>query len=224
MCSPALLGATGATGAAGAGAGMFASPMAGMLMQGLGTMLQMQAARKAEAQRAEYLRLNRDRNRKLEDEAALSIGESTESFDREKLDPELQEESSDLAGMYQENTAPIPMPVNNMAGVPRVIAEEMTKDFAAANAFNEQQNAALGELNSFGNYLQSTLNPQLAKSAADSGLVGNFMRGNSSVLPAELEAANQMAFSPLAQLLTGAGKTATSYGLYSPTGNSIVKS
>ena len=44
-------------------------------------------------------------------------------------------------------------------------------------------------------------------------MMGNFMRGDSSVLGTELEAANRQAYSPLAQLLMAGGRVGTSYGL-----------
>ena len=104
------------------------------------------------------------------------------------------------------------------SGVPQIVADTQAEEFAAADAYNAQQNQALANLNSFGQYLKETINPALSQSAADTALMGNFYEGNSAVLQSELQAANDKAYSPMAQLLTGAGRTATSYGLFSPTG------
>lgn len=223
MCIPAL-GAAGA-GAAGAGAAGAAasaispSLIAGIAMQGLGTLLQMRAARNAENARAAAVSANADRNRRLENEAAASIGVSRDQFDRtENFDPGMESAASEIASQYNANTTPMPVNVGNRAGVPQIVADAQAAELANAEAFNRQQNEALANLNSFGTYLKQTINPALSQSAADTALVGNFMRGNSNVLQAELEAANSKAYSPMAQLLTGGGRVLTGYGLYSPTG------
>ena len=51
-------------------------------------------------------------------------------------------------------------------------------------------------------------------SAAVGQMMGNFMKGNDSVLQLELENANQKAYSPMAQLLSTGGQVGTNYGLY----------
>ena len=162
---------------------------------------------------------NIKRNRDLENEAALAIGKSRDEFDRvENFDPGVQNAATELAAQYNANTKPMPVSVTTKDGVPSIVSDTQAEEFAAADAFNSQQNQALANLNSFGQYLKETINPALTQSAADTALMGNFMRGNSSVLQSELEAANDKAYSPMAQLLTGAGRTMTGYGLYSPTG------
>lgn len=212
MCVAALAGAAG-----GLTAGQ--ALMAGAAMQGLGTMLQMRAEKNAQNARNAYVDANIARNRKLEQEAALSIGKSRDEFDRtDSFDPGVDNAATELAAEYSENTKPMPVSVVSKSGVPQIVADTQAEEFAAADAFNAQQNEALASLNSFGQYLKETINPALTQSSADTALMGNFMRGNSSVLQSELEAANQKAYSPLAQLLTGAGRTAVGYGLYSPTG------
>jgi len=212
MCVQALAGAAGAGGMGGAA-------MAGAVMQGLGTIMQMQAARRAEEARAAALDANTKRNRRLEDEAAASIGSSRDEFNREEnFDPGLAAQAAEMGAQYNANTQPMPINVGSKAGVPQIVQDAQAQEMAAAEAFNQQQNEALANLNSFGSYLKQTINPALSQSASDIGLVGNFMRGNTNVLDAELEEANQKAYSPLAQLLTGGGRVMTNYGLYSPTG------
>ena len=212
MCVAAL-------GAAGAGMTAGQALMAGVAMQGLGTALQMRAANRAKNARNVAMDANIKRNRDLENEAALAIGKSRDEFERtENFDPGVQNAATELAAQYNANTKPMPVNVATKDGVPQIVADTQAQEFAAADAFNTQQNQALANLNSFGQYLKETINPALTASAADTALMGNFMRGNSSVLQSELEAANDKAYSPMAQLLTGAGRTMTGYGLYSPTG------
>ena len=212
MCVAAL-------GAAGAGLTAGQALAAGVAMQGLGTVLQQRAANRARNARNAAMDANIKRNRDLENEAALAIGKSRDEFDRvENFDPGVQNAATELAAQYNANTKPMPVSVTTKDGVPQIVADTQAQEFAAADAFNSQQNQALANLNSFGQYLKETINPALTQSAADTALMGNFMRGNSSVLQSELEAANDKAYSPMAQLLTGAGRTMTGYGLYSPTG------
>lgn len=212
MCVAAL-------GAAGAGLTAGQALAAGVAMQGLGTVLQQRAANRARNARNAAMDANIKRNRDLENEAALAIGKSRDEFDRvENFDPGVQNAATELAAQYNANTKPMPVNVATKDGVPQIVADTQAQEFAAADAFNSQQNQALANLNSFGQYLKETINPALTQSAADTALMGNFMRGNSSVLQSELEAANDKAYSPMAQLLTGAGRTMTGYGLYSPTG------
>lgn len=216
--APAAAGA-GAAGAATAATALSPSLIAGIAMQGLGTLMQMQAARRAENARSAAVNANIQRNRRLENEAAASIGASRDQFDRtESFDPGVESAATELAGQYNANTRAMPVNVGNQSGVPQIVADAQAAELADAEAFNQQQNDALANLNSFGNFLKQTINPALSQSAADTALVGNFMRGNSNVLQSELEAANSKAYSPMAQLLTGGGRVLTGYGLYSPTG------
>ena len=217
MCVAAL--APALAGGATAGAAMSPALIAGVAMQGLGTLMQMQAAKRARNARNTALNANTQRNRRLEDEAAASIGTSRDEFKREEsFDPGVENAATQLANQYNANTKAMPVNVATKKGTPAIVADTQAQELASAEAFNQQQNAALGNLNSFGQYLKETINPALSQSSADTMLMSNFMRGNSDVLQSELQAANDKAYSPMAQLLTGAGRTMTGYGLYSPTG------
>lgn len=215
MCIAALAPAAAGAGAAGAAtAAISPALIAGAAMQGLGTLMQMQAAKRATNARNSALAANSKRNRRLEEEAAAAIGTSRDQFDRtENFDPGVQSAATELANQYNANTKPMPINVATKKGVPQVVADTQAEEFASADAFNAQQNEALANLNSFGQYLKETINPALSQSAADTALMSNFMRGNSDVLQAELQSANDKAYSPMAQLLTGAGRTMTGYGL-----------
>lgn len=219
MCVAALAPVAAGAGAAGAATAISPALVAGVAMQGLGTLMQMQAARRATNARNAALDANTQRNRRLEDEAAASIGASRDEFKREEnFDPGVESAASKLADQYNANTTPMAVNVGSKSGVPQIVQDTQNQELAAVEQFNEQQNQALGNLNSFGQYLKETINPALSQSAADTMLMGNFMRGNSDVLQSELQSANDKAYSPMAQLLTGAGQTLTGYGLYSSTG------
>ena len=82
-----------------------------------------------------------------------------------------------------------------------------------ATDFANQQNKAMGKVMSLADHLNNKIQPQLNNSAITAQLMGNFMKGSASALDAELNAANQKAYSPLAQILGEGGKTATAYGL-----------
>ena len=193
--------------------------MAGVAMQGLGTALQMRAANRAKnAEMRLWTRISNvtvTLRTKLHQLLAKS---RTSSSVLKNLTLAYKMQRQSWQRSTTQNTKPMPVNVATKEGVPDIVADTQAQEFAAADAFNSQQNQALANLNSFGQYLKETINPALTSSAADTALMGNFMRGNSSVLQSELEAANDKAYSPMAQLLTGAGRTMTGYGLYSPTG------
>ncbi len=71
-------------------------------------------------------------------------------------------------------------------------------------------------LDASGKYLAETIAPKVADSAATGQLTGNFIRGNSNVLDTGMRAAGQLAYSPMAQILQGAGKVGLGYTLYDP--------
>ncbi len=70
-----------------------------------------------------------------------------------------------------------------------IVVNEENKQRAKAQQFTDQQGNALGELRSFGDLLGGIGRGQ-ARDAGEIGQIGGFMRGSSSVLPYELEAAN----------------------------------
>ena len=192
MCDPLIIGATA---------------------QVLGTAIQNDKMQKAEGQKGQFLDANRDRNRRLENSAASSITNSRDAFNRSSFDPAMQSEEKRLSDIYAANAQSALPNMPSLAGVPSVIRNSIIADMEAANAYNIQQDKAKAKLGSFANLLSTKLNPQLGQSSSDTALMGNFMQGNSGVLPSELDAANRSGYSPLAQLLTGAGRTATAYGL-----------
>ena len=179
-----------------------------------GTYLKNQAANRADrlAQSADE-RFNQA-NVALETEARDSVNKTGSNFERSAFDAGMGAETERLANLFNTATT-IPqrtLPISS--GVPAVIGETMNAEAARANAFNQQQGAALANLQGFGDFLANRINPQMADSANTVGMMGNMMGGNANVLNADLRAAKRAADSPMGDLLQMAGNVGTSYGLY----------
>jgi hypothetical protein len=110
----------------------------------------------------------------------------------------------------------MPMKVPTQGGVPSIIANAVMTEQANAAAKAASQRAKLAKLNSFSDYLSSTLTPALSSSAMDTQTQGAFMQGSANVLGSELNAANAKAYNPLAQALQLGGQTAVGYGMMKP--------
>lgn len=179
-----------------------------------GTYLKNQAANRADrlAQSADE-RFNQA-NVALETEARDGVNKTGSNFERSAFDAGMGAETERLANLFN-NTTTIPQRTLPIAsGVPAVIGETMNAEAALANAFNQQQGAALANLQGFGDFLANQINPQMANSANTVGMMGNMMGGNANVLNADLRAAKRAADSPMGDLLQMAGNVGTSYGLY----------
>lgn len=179
-----------------------------------GTYLKNQAANRADrlAQSADD-RFNQS-NVALETEARDGVSKTGSNFERSAFDAGTGMETERLANLFN-NTTTIPQRTLPIAsGVPAVIGEAMNAEAARANAFNQQQGAALANLQGFGDFLANRINPQMADSANTVGMMGNMMQGNANVLNADLRAAKRAADSPMGDLLQMAGNVGTSYGLY----------
>lgn len=179
-----------------------------------GTYLKNQAANRADrlAQSADE-RFNQA-NVALETEARDGVNKTGSNFERSAFDAGMGAETKRLANLFNTATT-IPqrtLPISS--GVPAVIGETMNAEAARANAFNQQQGAALANLQGFGDFLANRINPQMADSANTVGMMGNMMGGNANVLNADLRAAKRAADSPMGDLLQMAGNVGTSYGLY----------
>jgi len=85
---------------------------------------------------------------------------------------------------------------------------------AATNMRAMQDAQNLAQLDASSRYLNQTIAPKIADSAATGQLTGNFMRGNTNVLDTGMRSAQSMARSPMAQILQGAGRVGVGYGLY----------
>lgn len=179
-----------------------------------GVYLQNQAQKKANKARGAAITANNQRNTALEGEAREALDTTLGSFDNNNFTSGQDAEAARLAAMFDAATDANVVSTTAQRGAPSLIQDTNQAELAAATAFGKDQNQKLADLNSFGSFLQSTISPQMNNSAAVGQMMGNFMKGNSSVLQSELEAANQKAYSPMAQLLMAGGQVGTNYGLY----------
>jgi len=101
---------------------------------------------------------------------------------------------------------------------PKIVQDAEAVAMAAALKKAENRANSIARLDGINTYLGNTVAPKIADSAAQGGMIGNFMRGNSNVLNSGLQYAESKAVNPLAQLLIGGGKVGAGYGLYSADG------
>ena len=191
--------------------------IAGVIAQGAGAVMQNSATRRAENEKARLRQLQSDRNMARETEARDATNASTTMMGRGNFDQGTANAATDLANLFRSNTGAAPG-MNMSPNAPQIVQDAMVEAFKAAEAKNEEMNVKLANLESVGDYLKTTINPQLNKSGAVGTMMGSFIRGNAAPYEQELEAANRLAYSPMAQLLSGAGRAGMNYGLYSPTG------
>ena len=179
-----------------------------------GVYLQNQAQKKANNARGAAITSNNQRNMALEGEARDALNTTLGEFDRTTFDSGTGAETARLAAMFNDATNANQVPTDALKNAPALIQDTNQMEMANAEAFGQNLNQKLADLNSFGSYLANTISSQMNNSAAVGQMMGNFMKGNSSVLQSELEAANQKAYSPMAQLLMAGGQVGTNYGLY----------
>jgi len=186
------------------------------IAQGAGAAMQNRAVKDANATKAMMMRQNQEKNRALEDAQRAAIVDATGVADSAAGKQGINNAAVELSdilksaitggGQFNKPSA--------IGGAPRIV--EDARAAAVANAIGEAKAKAdaVAQLEATSRYLQTTVAPKIADSAAIGGLTGNFMRGNSGVLDTGLQFASSKAYSPMAQILTGAGKTGMAYGLY----------
>lgn len=137
----------------------------------------------------------RIRQTALDQQAAALNDQSRQSY--ENMQSQQDEKAKSLGDYFgQQNGAPpapaagAPAEADPMAAGNVVIAAERAKQLGKAAAFSDQQPDALGELRSFGDILGAKSREQ-ARNAGYIQQIGSFKQGSSSVLPLELEAANE---------------------------------
>lgn len=190
---------------------------AGVIAQGAGIAMQDRAYKKARNAREEAFRGEGARQDKYYAEAQGAQDTSRDMFDRGNFDSSVDDETARLASILNNAQRGRSFAPAVKGSAPAIVADAQAAAMADAAAYNTQQNDALAELNALGSYLANYVNPQLSSSANTTQMAGNFMRGSSGALQGELEAANQKAYSPMAQLLMAGGQVGTSYGLAKPT-------
>ena len=178
-----------------------------------GKVIQDRAYKKADNARNTAIDNNNNKITNLNAEAKVGIDKSKDMFQDDAFNAGNEASQSKFAALYNDkiNTPNYAMP--KIGNAPAIVEEAMTNEMMKAAAYNKQQGEAKAKLASLGDYLTTQVNPQFAKSAEKTTMLGNFMQGESGVLDSELKAAERLAISPTAQILSGVGNAATGAGL-----------
>lgn len=197
MCDPTLIASIGA--------------------QVVGAQMQGNAMKSANADKALLMRQNQQQNRQLEDTQRAAIQEATAAADSTAGRPGMEAAAVDLSnilkaaitgGRAQTNT--------RTSSAPQIVRDAEAAAAQTAMMEANQRASAIASLDATSKYLGTTIAPKIADAAAIGGMTGNFMRGNSAVTDTGLQYAASKAYSPMAQILSGAGKAGMAYGLYKP--------
>ena len=197
MCSPTLVASIGA--------------------QVIGQQVQGNAIKDANAGKALLMRENAERNRMLEDTQRAAIQEAVVAADSTAGKPGIEDAAVDLSNILKAAITGGGAQTNTRTSS----APQIVRDAEAAAAQNammkaNQRASAIASLDATSKYLGTTIAPKIADAAAIGGMTGNFMSGNSAVTDTGLQYAASKAYSPMAQILSGAGQTGMAYGLYDP--------
>ena len=192
--------------------------LASMAATAGGVALQSNNANKAAKQRAMYQKQNSERQRILEEDARAGQTALVEALGRANVTGAMQTGANNMQTQYNSATAaPVARaPIARTRGAPALIADTANATAQRRSAQQAAYNGKLANLNSFADYLNTTIKPQTMDSASNTQMLGGFMQGNNVPLQAELEAANARANSPLAQLLIGGGQVGMGYNLKKP--------
>jgi len=205
MCDPAV------------GATLTSSIAPSIIAQAIGVGLQNRAANKANDLQALRMQQTRDRNRMLEDQQAAAIQNSTNAIasnvGKQGIEAAGNELSKILQAALTQRSAPM---TATDRSAPKIFMDEAAVAQAATNMRAMQDAQNIAKLDASGRYLNQTIAPKIADSAATGQLTGNFMRGNTNVLDTGMRSAASMARSPMAQILQGAGRVGLGYSLYDP--------
>ena len=187
--------------------------IAGIAASTIGTKMQNDAYKKANNARNTAIDNNNAKRKGFESEAKVGIDKSRDMFQDDSFDAGNQASQKKFAALYNDtiNTPNYAMP--KIGNAPAIVEEAMNNEMMKAAAYNKQQGEAKAKLASLGDYLATQVNPQFAKSAEKTAMIGNFLQGESGVLDSELKAAELKAISPTAQILSGVGNAATGAGL-----------
>ena len=192
--------------------------LASMAATAGGVAMQSNNANKAAQQRAMYQKQNSERQRLLEEDARGGQTALVEALNRANVTGAMQTGANNIQTAYDSATAApvVRSPMAQTRGAPSLIADTANAMAQRRNAGEAAYNKKLANLNSFADYLNTTIKPETMDSASNTQMLGGFMQGNNVPLRAELEAANARANSPLAQLLIGGGQVGMGYNLKKP--------
>jgi hypothetical protein len=205
MCDPTVVGAT------------LQNIAPSIITQAIGVGLQNKAANRANDLQALRMQQTRERNRGLEDQQAAAIQNSTNAISSNAGKQGMQAAGQELSRILQAAITQRGAPVTaSDRSAPKVFMDQNQAAEAAAIMKANMDAKNIAALDASGRYLNQTIAPKIADSAATGQLTGNFMRGNSNVLDTGMRSAATLANSPMAQILQGAGKVGLGYTLYDP--------
>ena len=192
------------------------------LAQAGGASMQNSAMKNANRSKALMMRENAEQNRQMEDTQRAAIQEATSAADSSNARPGMEEAAVDLAAILKSAiTGGGGAPRNAVSrSAPQIVQDAQTAATSAAVNDARQRAAAIANLDATSQYLGTTIAPKIADAAAVGGMTGNFMRGNSAVTDTGMQYASSKAYSPMAQILSGAGRTGMAYGQYD--GNKVI--
>ena len=197
MCSPTLVASIGA--------------------QVVGAQMQGNAMKSANADKALLMRQNQQKNRQLEDTQRAAIQEAVVAADSTAGKPGMEAAAVDLSNILKAAITGGGAQTNTRtSSAPQIVRDAEAAAAQAAMMKANQRASAIASLDATSKYLGTTIAPKIADAAAVGGMTGNFMRGNSAATDTGLQYAASKAYSPMAQILSGAGQTGMAYGLYDP--------
>jgi type II secretory pathway pseudopilin PulG len=186
----------------------------GIAATGAGIYMQNQSQKRAQKERTARVTAENQRQKAFQEEGQGSMLASNAMMDRSGgFDEGMAKEAAGLTDYYGSRLAQaLNLPASSNRA-PKIVQSAFEAADANAAQRNKAQEAALADLNSFSGYMRKKINPALSDSANTNAMVGNFMQGSSGALASELEAANQLAYNPLAQALMAGGQIGVNYGL-----------
>ena len=186
------------------------------LAQVAGAQMQNNATKDANRSKALMMRQNQEQNRQLEDTQRASIQDATSAADSSVARPGMEEAAVDLSNILKAAiTGGGGAPSDAVSrSAPQIVQDAQAAATNAAIDGARQRANAIANLDATSQYLGTTIAPKIAESAAVGGMTGNFMRGNSAVTDTGMQYAASKAYSPMAQILSGAGQAGMSYGQF----------
>ena len=183
----------------------------------VGQQVQGNAVKSANAGKALLMRENAEQNRMLEDTQRAAIQEARSVADSTAGKPGIEAAAVDLSNILKAAITGGGTQTNTKtSSAPQIVRDAEAAAAQAAMMKAQQRAGAIANLDATSKYLGTTIAPKIADAAAIGGMTGNFMSGNSAVTDTGLQYAASKAYSPMAQILSGAGKTGMAYGMYDP--------
>ena len=187
------------------------------LAQAGGAQMQGNAIKDANRSKALLMRENAEQNRQLEDTQRAAIQEATAAADSTAGKPGMEAAAVDLSNILKAAITGGGAQTNTRtSSAPQIVRDAEAAAAQTAMMKANQRASAIASLDATSKYLGTTIAPKIADAAAIGGMTGNFMRGNSAATDTGLQYAASKAYSPMAQILSGAGQTGMAYGLYDP--------